>query len=158
MLCCCHFGPSAFSPGGVGCGVPDPDFDGGPLDALKACLIDVLKDAGTKTIKYLYNFGDGWEHMIEVERITEMVPGLVYPALVDASERCPPEDVGGPWGYSEFLEAIAYPEHEEHLDVKRWIVTNFDPKTVDVEALTAAVEALAKAWSRKPYGRRKWIK
>ncbi len=45
----------------VGWGLPDPDFGDGPLDAKKARLIDVLEDAGTKTVKYPYDFGDGWE-------------------------------------------------------------------------------------------------
>ncbi len=139
--------------GGVGWGLPDPDFEGGPLDARKARLFDVLKDADTKTIKYRYDFGDGWEHTIKVERIAEMVPGLVYPVLVEASGRCPPEDVGGPWGYSEFLKAIADPKHEEHLDVKRWVGADYDPEVVDVDALTAAVDALARRWSRKPSAR-----
>jgi hypothetical protein len=26
------------------------------------------------------------------------MPGLTYPLLIDATGRCPPENVGGPWG------------------------------------------------------------
>ena len=141
--------------GGVGWGMPDLDFDEGPLDARKARLIDVLEDVGTKTIKYLYDFGDGWEHTIKVERVTEAVPGTAYPVLLDARGRCPPEDVGGPGGYDEFLEALADPDHESHADTKAWAGRNYDPKVVDVEALAAAVAALAKAWTRKPSVKRK---
>ena len=50
--------------GDVGWGDPDPDGGDGPLDARKARLIDVLEDVGTKTLRYLYDFGDGWEHTI----------------------------------------------------------------------------------------------
>jgi hypothetical protein len=39
-----------------------------PLDARKAKLIDVLENAGTKTLRYLYHHGDRWEHTIKVER------------------------------------------------------------------------------------------
>ncbi len=141
--------------GGVGWGMPDPDFGDGPLDARKARLIDVLEDVGTKTIKYLYDFGDGWEHTIKVERVTEAVPGIAYPVLLDARGCCPPEDVGGPWGYDEFLEALADPDHESHADMKVWAGRNYDPKVVAVEALAAAVAALAKAWTRKPSVKRK---
>jgi len=143
--------------GGVGWGMLDPDFDDGPLDARKARLIDVLEDVGTKTIKYLYDFGDGWEHTIKVERVTVAVPGVAYPVLLDASGRCPPEDVGGPWGYDEFLDAMANPEHESHAEMKEWVGEDFDPKVVDVEALAASVAALAKAWTRKPSAKRKLI-
>ncbi len=143
--------------GGVGWGMLDPDFGDGPLDARKARLIDVLEDVGTKTIKYLYDFGDGWEHTIKVERVTVAVPGVAYPVLLDASGRCPPEDVGGPWGYDEFLDAMANPEHESHAEMKEWVGEDFDPKVVDVEALAASVAALAKAWTRKPSAKRKSI-
>src|SRR5258708_31831122 len=60
----------------VGWGDPDPDGGDGPLDARKARLVDVLKDVGTKTLRYLYDFGDGWEHTIEIERIADAVPGV----------------------------------------------------------------------------------
>ena len=81
---------------GVGWGVPDPDFGDGPLDARKTRLLDVIEDTGAKTLKYLYDFGDGWEHTVKVERITDAIPGLLYPFLIDATGRCPPEGVGGP--------------------------------------------------------------
>ncbi len=139
----------------VGWGLPDPDFDEGPLDARKARLVDVLEDAGVKTIKYLYDYGDGWEHTVKVERITDAVPGTAYPVLINAVGRCPPEDVGGSWGYAEFLDAIADPAHENHAEMKNWIGETFDPKAVDVEALADDVAALAKAWTRKPPTKRK---
>ena len=105
----------------VGWGSPDPDFGDGPLDARKARLIDVLEDVGAKSLKYLYDFGDGWEHSVRIERITDAVPGIVYPRLIEAAGRCPPEDVGGPWGYREFLVAIADPNHQEHAEMLQWI-------------------------------------
>jgi len=90
--------------------IPDPGWGGGPLDARQARLIDVLEDAGTKTLKYLYDFGDGWEHSIKIERSIDPLPDVGYPRLIEAAGRCPPEDVGGPWGYAEFLEAISDPD------------------------------------------------
>ena len=139
----------------VGWGLPDPDFGDGPLDARKARLVDVLEDVGTKTLKYLYDFGDGWEHTVKVERVADAVPGTAYPVLIDAVGRCPPEDVGGSWGYAEFLDAIADPAHENHADMMEWAGETFDPKAVDVEALADDVAALAKAWTRKPPNKRK---
>src|ERR1700712_3310181 len=97
----------------IGWGLPDPDFGEGPLDAKKARLIDVLEDVGTKTIKYLYDFGDGWEHTVKVERVTDAVPGLAYPVLIDAVGRCPPEDVGGPWGLCRVLGSSRQPGARE---------------------------------------------
>ena len=137
----------------TGWGIPDPDWGDGPLDARKARLIDVLEDVGTKTLKYLYDFGDGWEHTVKVERIAAPEPGAAYPRLIEAAGRCPPEDVGGPWGYAELLAAIDDPKHERHAEFKEWISDDFDPVVVDIEWLTEEVAALAKRWSRKPVRR-----
>src|SRR5436190_12009282 len=98
--------------GDVGWGVPDPNWGNGPLDARKTRLIDVLEDVGTKTLRYVYDFGDGWEHTVKIERLIDPVPGIVYPRLINAVGRCPPEDSGGPWGYAELLDALADPKHE----------------------------------------------
>ena len=123
----------------VGWGRPDPYFGDGPLDASKAQLVDVLEDVGARSLKYLYDFGDGWEHSVRIERITDAMPGIVYPRLLEAAGRCPPEDVGGPWGYREFLDAIADPNHQEHAERLQWIGGPFDPTNTNVELLAQAV-------------------
>src|SRR4029077_12403779 len=70
--------------------------------------------------------------------------------LIDfkAKGRCPPEDVGGPWGYAEFLEAIADPNHERHRELKEWFADDFNPHVLDVDWLAEDVAALAQRWSR----------
>jgi hypothetical protein len=133
----------------VGWGVPDPDWGDGPLDASKAKLVDVLEDVGVKTLRYLYDFGDGWEHTIKIERLIDSEPGVVYPRLIEATGRCPPEDVGGPWGYAELIAAIDDPKHERHADLGDRIGDDFDPKIANVDARTQEVEALAQRWSGK---------
>jgi hypothetical protein len=139
----------------VGWGLPDPDFGDGPLDARKARLTDVLEDTGAKTIRYLYDFGDGWEHAIKIERITNADPSAPYPRLIEASGRCPPEDVGGPWGYAELLEAVADPKHERYAECMEWVGEAFDPKIADTERHAHALAALAKQWAKKPTVKRK---
>ena len=74
---------------------------------------------------------------------------MAYQCLIEAAGRCPPEDVGGPWGYRDFLNAIADPNHQEHAERREWVGSEFDPNNTDVEALTQAVHGLAKKWSRK---------
>jgi hypothetical protein len=141
--------------GDVGWGMVDPDWADGPLDARKAKLFDVLEDVGVKTLRYLYDFGDGWEHTIKIERLDDPISGVLYPRLTEAKGRCPPEDVGGPWGYAELLDALKDPEHERHAEMLEWLGVEFDPAAVDVETLAADVEALAKSWAPKPSPKRK---
>ena len=133
----------------------DPDWGDGPLDATQTSLLDVIEDVGVKTLKYLYDFGDGWEHSVKIERIADAVPGLPYPVLLDATGRCPPEDVGGPSGYSDLLEVLANPDHERHLETTEWLGAPFDPLTCDVDQLAKSVDALARKWTRKPTAPRK---
>jgi hypothetical protein len=76
----------------VGWSTPLPGIHGGGdfLDARKARLDDVLEDIGTKTLRYVYDFGDGWEHTITIERLADPEPGVLYPRLIEVSGRCPP--------------------------------------------------------------------
>ena len=142
--------------GDVGWSTPYPDADssGDFLDARKARLNDILEDIGTKKLIYLYDFGDGWEHTIKVERLADPAPGALYPCLIEVSGRCPPEDCGGPWGYAEMLEAIADPKHERHAELTEWIGDDFDPRADQAEWLIAEVDALARKWSHKPAAKR----
>ena len=137
--------------GETGWGEPDPNwgFDG-PLDARKATLREVIEDTGARRLLYLYDFGDGWEHTITVERIGPADPAVVYPVLVDAAGRCPPEDVGGPPGYEEFLEAMADPAHERHAELCEWFGATFDPHAIDLGEIQQELFKLGKKWVRKP--------
>lgn len=135
--------------------LPDLDWAGDVLDARKARLDDVLEDIGTKTLTYLYDFGDGWNHTIKIERLADPEPATLYPRLIEASGRCPPEDIGGPWGYAEFVEAMADPKHERHDEFAGWIDEDeFDPAAVDADRLAQHVAALAKHWARTPATKR----
>jgi hypothetical protein len=145
--------------GGVGWSTPDPDagWGGDFMDARKARLGDILEDIGTKTLKYLYDFGDGWEHTIKIERLIDPEPGMLYPRLIEAKGHCPPEDVGGPWGYGELLEALADPSNERHGELKEWLADDFNPDVVDIDWLSKDVADLAQRWSRQPAVKRRRI-
>lgn len=143
-----------FRAGGSGWGIPDRDWGDGPHDAAKATLIGVLEDTGARKLDYLYDFGDGWEHTIRIESVTAPKVGIAYPRLVDAVGRCPPEDVGGPPGYEEFLAAIRDPGHERHNEMVAWHGAGFDPDHVDIASIERELAALAKRWSRPPRKRK----
>jgi len=70
--------------------------------------------------------------------------------LIEAAGRCPPEDVGGPWGYGDMIEALEDPGHESHAEMRAWVGDGYDPHKFDAEPLKAKVAALAKRWSKKP--------
>jgi len=72
-------------------------------------LIDILP----ASIVYNYDFGDDWNHMIEVEKVVEDYR-LNYPICTEGAGNSPPEDVGGEGGYEEFqniMENVHHPDH-----------------------------------------------
>jgi len=86
---------------------------------------------------YEYDFGDGWEHTIEVQKIVEPEPGVKYPVCLAGKKACPPEDCGGVWGYYELLEVIADPKHEDRGEMLEWLGGEFDPDAFDLEEVNA---------------------
>jgi len=72
-----------------------------------------------RKILYRYDFGDDWRHYIEVETIIDDCEEEL-PILLFGEGDAPPEDVGGPGGFADFLEIIADPNHEEHEEMKLW--------------------------------------
>ncbi len=69
---------------------------------------------------YEYDFGDGWEHHVQFEGCSPASPGKTYPLCLKGKQACPPDDVGGIWGYGDYLEALADPEHEQHKEKLQW--------------------------------------
>ncbi len=109
----------------------------------------MIEDISPASIRYVYDFGDNWEHKLEVVEFTEPVPGHLYPRLTHANGHCPPEDVGGVPGYEEFLDAMANSKHPEHTDLMEWYGWPFDPNTPDTDELRLEVLRLAKRWKPK---------
>lgn len=95
-------------------------------------ISQVLPAARTKMV-YEYDFGDSWEHELVVEKIVQAEAGVHYPRCVAGENACPPEDVGGVWGYADFLEAINDPDHEQHEDMLEWAGGEFDPQEFDLD-------------------------
>ena len=88
---------------------------------------------GVSRFRYEYDFGDDWQHELEVVKIGPPEPDQWYPTCLAGERACPPEDVGGVFGYAEFLEAIADPKHEEHDSCLTWIGGEFDPEAFDLK-------------------------
>lgn len=82
-------------------------------DERRAYLRDVLGSQGFR-FRYMYDMGDGWEHELEVIKVHPPEKDVRYPICLAGGRACPPEDVGGPWGYADMLEALADPKHEEY--------------------------------------------
>ena len=115
-------------------GIPDPDWDyGPPTRNAGRTRLDRVAEVG-ESFRYTYDFGDGWEHKVTVEKIVPHTPELTVPACTDGRRACPPEDCGGPWGYQDLLAILADPSHPEHEERVEWVSEwggRLDPEAFD---------------------------
>ena len=125
-------------------GVSNPDNDFNELDFIdskRAKLKHVVSAKGDAFV-YEYDFGDGWNHDLVVEDISEPVTGGIYPICVDGERACPPEDCGGPFGYSTLLGIIANPEHKEYREMITWLGGYFRPALFSVEKVNRRLKPI----------------
>jgi hypothetical protein len=113
-------------------GEPDEEFESDMLDEREITLRQLVKKKGDLFI-YEYDFGDGWEHNVVLEKILPFDPKDQLPQCLKGKGACPPEDVGGVWGYQEFLTAIKDRNHPEHRSYTEWIGGHFDSALFDLE-------------------------
>ncbi len=129
----------AFRAGDATYGVPDPEADSpGDMQNERNARLDRIAGEGD-TLMYEYDFGDGWEHEIKIEKIVPADPTAHYPRCTAGRRACPPEDCGGPWGYEHLLEVLRDPKHEEHEERIEWIGEDLDPDVFDLDEVDAAL-------------------
>ena len=105
----CTSSPTSSAGGTDAARLPDIDLrfgrSGGDEDATALC--EVLAEEGAR-LRYVYDFGNHWEHRITLEKT------LPRPVGVKRTVRCvggrranvPAEDIGGLWGLAEVLDCL----------------------------------------------------
>nr|GID88981.1 hypothetical protein Ade03nite_79050 [Actinoplanes derwentensis] len=110
--------------------------------AEKPVTLEQVAPATGDKVRYLYDFGDNWEHEIVVEKILDRTAGA-YPRCTGGRRAAPPDDCGGIWGYTELVEILTDPTHPEHADRLEWLglrsAADFDPSHFDAAAVTTAL-------------------
>lgn len=112
----------------------EPDIEVG--DARVVRLGEFIPPSGKPfRFQYEYDFGDSWDHDILVERCLTAEEGTRYPLCLEGERACPPEDVGGRYGYQEYVAAMSDPDHERHVEFKQWR-GRYDPEKFDAKSVT----------------------
>ena len=68
--------------------------------------VDTLLTKEGMKFQYNYDFGDGWEHTIEIEKIVNEEDGKQYPICLDGEMNCPPEDWRRNRRVQEFVDGL----------------------------------------------------
>jgi hypothetical protein len=117
-------------------------------DSRRVKLGSLVSAEGEK-FAYDYDFGDFWQHIILVEKILPPLDKILppnakqkFPVCIKGKRACPPEDVGGVWGYDSFLEAIKDADHPEHAMYLEWIGGDFDPEAFDLDGVNKHLQML----------------
>lgn len=123
------------------------DFDDfGALDYSGIRIGDLVSRHGSKLrMGYEYDFGDGWQHEVVLEKVSQSEPGAKYPRCIDGERACPPEDVGGVYGFSDYVEAITDPNHREYRELLEWNGP-FDPAQFDAAKATRRMKKGLPTW------------
>lgn len=124
----------------IGPQIEDDLCGGSAFDEIDVKLCDVVQGENA-TLKYTYDFGDRWEHTLTVEEIISPDAEVSYPICLTGKRACPPEDCGGPRGYSELLEAQKHPDDPRYQGVLDW-AEDFDPELFDLDAINDRLESL----------------
>jgi hypothetical protein len=133
-----------FMIGGTYYGEPHPDYEmwGPEMRNDKRFTLGQVVPGVSFRFVYEYDFGDSWRHELLVEKILPPEPGVECPRCLKGKRACPPEDVGGVWGYESFLEAVADPEHPQHEDMLEWFGGEFDPEAFDLDQVNQELRGM----------------
>jgi hypothetical protein len=99
----------------------------------------VPEDGKRRRFKYVYDFGDAWEHEVLFEGCPKPEKDGNYPVCLDGERACAPEDVGGVWGYAEFLKTITSRKHRGRVEMLEWADGWFDPDEFDATTATKSM-------------------
>ena len=97
---------------------------------------------GMDTMNYLYDFGDYWNHLVQLGAVFRAEDPYALPAFVEGAWAAPREDTGGVSGFAEFKEAVADPFHAEREDLLAWYGGPFDPANIHEEQIRARMAGI----------------
>ena len=110
-------------------------------------IADLVAAKG-RSVRFEYDFGDGWEHEVRLSDVAEYEDGEAREIVFRGGKRaCPPDDCGGVWGYEELLEILSRlkaggklsDDELEHLEWADWD-KDYDPEALDLDRCRMVVE------------------
>ncbi len=107
-------------------------------------LLSEVAPADT-VLRYDYDLGDGWEHVIEVMDVEPYDATVAPVEVIDGDRAAPPEDCGGPSGYEHLLDALSDPDDPEHDDLVETVGDGFEPDYFDRRRANRLLEGLWRA-------------
>jgi hypothetical protein len=125
-----------------------PDAEGEVLDERRVRLGELVTRAGSR-LTYEYDFDDGWMHEVLVEKVLPQEEGVEAPLCLAGERSCPPEDVGGIYGYYDLLDALQNGRSAGHRPAMEWVGGRWDPDAFDLETVNRRLSRIGRARRRR---------
>ena len=130
-------------------GVPDKEdvFFGMSVTDENKTLLSSLLSKEKEWLTYEYDFGDGWEHKLVLEKKLPFDSAIKLPHCIKGKRACPPEDCGGMWGYMDLIAIMSDKSHPEYTERAEWLeenfgINDFDPEFFDLEEVNTQLHRL----------------
>ena len=92
----------------------------------------------TKKFDYIYDFGDWWEHTVEVLKVFDDYEGAC-PVVTKFRQPSPPDDCGGIYGYYGFLAQYNDESDPEHEELHDWAEEQGYHEDYDLEDINSGI-------------------
>jgi hypothetical protein len=96
------------------------EYDDELLDSKEIKIMSIIFEPGESFI-YHYDFGDGWKHIVTIEKFVMLEDAEQLPFCIAGELKCPPEDCGGIPGFYNFLSIVSDKSHPEYKETKYWV-------------------------------------
>ncbi len=130
-------------------GVPDKEevfFGMSATDENKTILSSLLSKE-KEWLTYEYDFGDGWEHKLILEKKLPFDDSIQLPHCLKGKRASPPEDCGGMWGYMDLIGIMSDKSSPEYAERAEWLeenfgINDFNPEFFDLEEVNTQLHRL----------------
>ncbi|MBS3106728.1 plasmid pRiA4b ORF-3 family protein [Candidatus Woesearchaeota archaeon] len=116
------------------------------FDNVKLCSSRTYKSNMLKLKQkfwYMYDFGDGWEHALTVEKLLPKERGVSYPVCLAGERNCPVEDCGSYPGYYHLLDVQKNKKHPEYKElIEDWLGGEYDPEYFNAQEANLALRRM----------------
>ena len=130
-------------------GVPDKEdvFFGMSVNDENKTILSSLLSKEKEWLTYEYDFGDGWEHKLILEKKLPFDDSIQLPHCLKGKRASPPEDCGGMWGYMDLIGIMSDKSSPEYAERAEWLeenfgINDFNPEFFDLEEVNTQLHRL----------------
>ncbi len=107
-------------------GIPHEEYGRPIMPSWETHILKFFSDTNS-VANYTYDFGDNWQHKIELEDIVPVEESIKYPRCIEGKRACPLEDSGGVPGYLDLIRVLDDPFDPEYEEMLRQVGAMYNP-------------------------------